>query len=96
MSIKKDFLINLLIVFIPFTYIAGNLLLNLNTLLIIIFAFIFYGLQIFKEKLTIIDKLIILFFLYTASNGIINHYINYNESNLVLVKSISYLRFLLL
>ncbi len=97
MSIKKDFLINLLFIFIPFTYIAGNLLLNLNVLLIIIFAFIFYGLQIFKEKLTIVDKLFILLFFYIVTIGVINHYYNNNNpSNLVLVKSISYVRFLLL
>ena len=97
MSIKKDFFINLLFIFIPFTYIAGNLLLNLNVLLIIIFAFIFYGLQIFKEKLTIVDKLFILLFFYIVTIGVINHYYNNNNpSNLVLVKSISYVRFLLL
>ena len=97
MSIKKDFLINLLFIFIPFTYIAGNLLLNLNVLLIIIFAFIFYGLQIFKEKLTIVDKLFILLFFYIVTIGVINHYYNDNNtSNLVLQKSISYVRFLLL
>ncbi len=62
MLIKKEFFINLLISIIPITFIAGNLLLNLNILLIIIFALFFFRLKIFEKKFTILDKFLLLFF----------------------------------
>lgn len=96
MLIKKEFFINLLISIIPITFIAGNLLLNLNILLIIIFALFFFRLKIFEKKFTILDKFLLLFFLYIVVNGAINDYFNYDNSSKVFIKSLSYLRFLLL
>lgn len=96
MPIKKDFFINLLIAFIPLTYIAGNLLLNVNILLIIIFSLFFYKAEIFYSKFTNIDKLILVFFIYVAINGVINDYFYYKDTNIVLIKSLSYLRYLIL
>ena len=96
MPIKKDFFVNLLISIIPLTYIAGNLLLNINFLLIIIFSLIFYKAEIFYNKFTNIDKLILAFFIYIAINGVINDHLNYKDNNIVLIKSLSYLRFLIL
>lgn len=62
MPLKKDFFINLLIASIPLAYIAGNLLLNINILLIIIFSLSFYKLKIFHIQFSSIDKLILVFF----------------------------------
>ena len=93
---KKEFFLNLLISIIPFTYIAGNLLLNVNIFLIIIFSFFFYKAEIFYNKFTNIDKLILVFFIYVAINGVINDYLYYKDTNIVLIKSLSYLRFLIL
>ena len=95
MIIKKELFLNFLISIIPITYITGNLLLNLNILLIILFSFIFFGSKIFDEKITFIDKLLIIFFFYIATNGLINNYFNY-DSNTVQIKSLTYLRFLFL
>ena len=44
----KQILINLIILFLPISFILGNLILNLMAL-IIIFAFIFYKLEIFEK-----------------------------------------------
>ncbi len=96
MPLKKDFFINLLIAIIPLTYIAGNLLLNVNIFLIIIYSLFFYKAEIFYNKFTNIDKLILVFFIYVAINGVINDYLYYKDSNIVLIKSLSYLRFLVL
>ena len=96
MTIKKELLINLLIFTIPFTFIAGNLVINLNILLILIFSFLFYGLKIFDEKFEIVDKAILIFFLYICANGIVNSFLDSNESKTILIKSFIYLRFLFL
>lgn len=95
MPFKKELFLNLLVSFIPIAFIAGNLLINLNVLLIILFSFFFFGLKIFKEEFSKIDKLLLIFFLYVSINGIINDYFKY-DSNIVLIKSLSYLRFLIL
>lgn len=96
MLLKKDFFINLLISIIPLALIAGNLLLNVNILLIIIFSLGFYGLKMFRNQLSDIDKLILVFFLYIITNGIINGYLQNEIPSTVLFKSLSYTRFLIL
>ncbi len=96
MYIKKDLFLNLLISTIPFTFIAGNLILNLNVFVIILFSLIFYRLKIFEGKFSSLDKLIVFFFLYIFFNGAINDYLKYSDSNTVLIKSLGYLRFLAL
>ena len=96
MYIKKDLFLNLLISIIPVTFIAGNLILNLNVFLIILFSLIFYRLKIFEGKFNNLDKLIIIFFLYVFFNGVINDYLKYDNSNTILIKSLGYLRFLVL
>ena len=98
---SKILFLNLLIALIPISFIAGNLILNLNVFVIIIFTLIKFGLDPLKEKLNFIDKLMIVFFLYIFLNGIYNNFFNFNfenvpQKNVILIKSISYLRFLIL
>tara|TARA_Y100000768_G_scaffold387253_1_gene377966 strand:+ start:3885 stop:5195 length:1311 start_codon:yes stop_codon:yes gene_type:complete len=96
MLLKKDFFINLLIASIPLAYIAGNLLLNINILLIIIFSLGFYKLKIFHIQFSSIDKLILVFFFYIILNGIVNSNLQDDNSSAILAKSLGYLRFLIL
>ena len=96
----KQIFINLIVLFLPISFILGNLVLNLNVVFIIIFAFIFYRLEIFGKKFDLTDFLIITLFLYLVVNGIFNNYLNFDfpnspNKNFLLLKSISYLRFLL-
>ena len=56
------YLINILVVMLPISFIAGNLIINLNIILIIIFGLIFYGKKIFDLNLLFFDKFLILFF----------------------------------
>ena len=95
----KQILINLVILFLPISFIIGNLVLNLNVALIIIFAFIFYRLKIFEKKFNLTDWLIIVLFLYLIVNGVLNNYLNFDfpnppNKNFLFFKSVSYLRFL--
>ena len=93
-------LLNILFFTLPISFILGNLVLNLNISLLIIFTFLIFRSKIFELKLNIIDKTVIIFFVYILLNGIYNNFFNLNVSNLnneniVLIKSISFLRFLL-
>ena len=96
MAFKKELFINILFAIIPITFILGNLLLNLNILLIILFSLYFFRLRIFEEKFSSIDKLLLGFFLYVFTNGLINNYYSSLESNIILIKSLGYFRFLIL
>jgi len=96
MAFKKELFINFLFATIPITFVLGNLLLNLNVLLIILFSLYFFRLRIFEEKFSSIDKLLLGFFLYIFANGLINNYLSSLDSNIILIKSLGYFRFLIL
>tara|TARA_B100000963_G_scaffold355730_1_gene374524 strand:+ start:5666 stop:6985 length:1320 start_codon:yes stop_codon:yes gene_type:complete len=99
--INKNFIVNFIISLIPISYICGNLILNLNIIILILCAFLFFGKQIFGGKLNIIDKLILLLFIYIFFNGLLNNFLNFSfpeapNQNIVLIKSLFYLRFIIL
>ena len=99
--LTKTNFINFLIMIIPASYIAGNLILNLNVVLLILGIFFLYKTEVFKIKYSFLDKIIFLIFFYILINGIYNNFFNFNfpnapDQNLILKKSILYLRYLLL
>ena len=57
---------------IPFSFVAGNLVINLNLFIIIVVSFAIFGKEIFNFKFNIIDKLIIILFLYILFVGFLN------------------------
>lgn len=74
-SFKSDLITKIFIILvalIPFSFIAGNLIINLNIVIIIFVAFTIFGKEIFNFKFNIIDKLIIVLFLYILFVGILN------------------------
>lgn len=96
---KKNF-INFLITFIPISYIAGNLILNINILILTIVVLFNYSKEISKLKIEFVDKFLIIIFLYIIINGIYNNFFNYDftneeQQNKILIKSLLYVRFLI-
>ena len=96
---KKIFL-SIFISVIPISYILGNFVLNLNIFLIIIFSLINY-IKGFRFKVSNIDKIVIIFFLYILFTSVWNTIeINFFNSNLnnyyILNKSLLFLRYLFL
>jgi|MDTG01.4.fsa_nt_gb O-antigen ligase len=91
------YLINLLISLIPFSFIAGNLAININTILITICSIIFFGKDFFKIKLNLIDKLLIILFIFSFFSGVINNF-NFLSNNTFenenLFKSFVFFRYL--
>jgi len=85
----------------PLSFIAGNLILNLNILLLLLSAFIFYGTNIFRIKLHLVDKLMILFFSFILFTSIYNNIHIYTTEEwpknfAVTKKAFLFLRFLAL
>ncbi len=98
---NKEKFTNILFSFIPLSFLGGNLLINLNIVLLIVISCFFYKKEIFQIKLNLFDKLISLFFLILLIVGILNSYLIYypNKSiyaDEILLKSFLVLRFLLI
>ena len=98
---NKTFFVNLLFSFIPISFIAGNLLININIFLFIVTTFIFFGKDIIDIKPHFFDKVILFFFGYVILNGLYNNFYTYTtdqyrEDFVIIAKSILFLRFLLL
>lgn len=92
-------IINLLLSLLPISFIAGNLVINLNMILIILASLLFWKKDFFKIKILLIDKLLIFLFLFSLLTSLIN-YNNFLSSDPILtkenlIKSIAYLRYLL-
>tara|TARA_B100000035_G_scaffold302643_1_gene300452 strand:- start:1927 stop:3225 length:1299 start_codon:yes stop_codon:yes gene_type:complete len=92
-------IINLLLSLLPISFIAGNLVINLNMILIILASLLFWKKDFFKIKILLIDKLLIFLFLFSVLTSLIN-YNNFLSSDPILtkenlIKSIAYLRYLL-
>ena len=73
---------NLLLALIPLSFIAGNLVINANIILLIISTLFLFGMDSLKIKYSFVDKLILLFFFLILFTGIINdYYLYYNEGS---------------
>ena len=96
--LDSKYLINFLIALIPISFIAGNLLINLNLVLIILASLIIFNKKIFNLNFHLLDKLLIILFLFSVSSGIMNYL--FSDQNNIFVKenffkSIMFLRYLL-
>ena len=98
-TIDKSFVINLLFSLLIFSFIAGNLAVNINVMLILITVTFYYKKRIFEFEVDNIDKIIIILFLYILISGFVNNIFywveGYSNDFKVLIKSILFLRFLL-
>ena len=66
----NTYLISLLFALIPASYIAGNLVININILLFIIVNITIYKNNIFKLNKNFLDKLVMIFFSYVIFVGL--------------------------
>jgi len=102
---SKEHTLNFVFALIPASFIAGNLVLNTNIILFIILSLIYYGKDLFKINYEIVDKLILIFFIFALFTGIFNSIENYlymesisidpKHDFTVLYKTLFYLRYLL-
>ena len=93
---------NFLIALIPFSFIAGNLLINLNVILVIFSSLLIFKKKIFELKFYFLDKIIISFFLLVLFSGLINDIefffdkLNWKGYFSTFIKSLFFLRYLIL
>ena len=96
--LNNKYLINFLIALVPISFIAGNLIINLNVVLIILTSIIIFKKKFFDYKFHLIDKLFIILFLFSFLTGIINFFQS-DQSNFFIkenfYKSILFSRYLL-
>ena len=97
---KKKFF-NLLLALMPFAFIAGNMIININTILIVLFAIVLFGKDLFKIKYHLLDKIIILFFVFIIFTALINDIFYLNKLSWgtffgTTVRSFLFLKYLLL
>lgn len=99
LNIRRYF--SFLLALLPLSFIAGNMIININVILIIISSFVFFQFKIFKIKIYLLDKLLLIFFSFTLITALIN---DYNLYHIVgdwrghfqtLIKSTLFLRYLI-
>ena len=99
--ISKSNYLNLLLGLLPVSFIAGNMIININIILIILSSLLFFGKNIFDLKLYFLDKLLIIFFFIILFTGFYNETIFYIEDLYpqfpdTILKSLFFLRYLML
>lgn len=72
LKVTNTFCFSLLISLMPLSFIAGNLVININLLLIIFLALFIFRKSLFKIKYFLLDKIIFLFFFLVLFTGIYN------------------------
>ena len=103
-KIIKTNYFSFLLALLPISFIAGNMIININAMLLVFSALIFFKKNVFKIKYFFIDKIILLFFFFILFNGIyadIKLYIYHNEfyetrNFATSIKSILFFRYFLL
>ena len=72
MTLSKNNYLSILLALIPISFIAGNLIINSITILLILSTIFFYNKELFKIKFYLLDKIIILFFIIVLLSGIVS------------------------
>ena len=85
----------------PVSFIAGNMIININILFIILSSFFFFKKEVFKIKFFWFDKLIIAYFFLILYSGIYNDLFFYQKNGMerlfsTVVKSIFFFKYLFL
>ena len=78
-STKIKLFYNLLISLFPIFFIAGNMLINIGTILLILSALICFGKKIFELQFQFFDKILVGFFTLVIITGIVNDYYYFAE-----------------
>ena len=103
MYLSKNNFFSILLSLIPISFIAGNMLININILLIIFSSLIFFGRDLLKIKYFFLDKLLFLFFILILITGTINDFYFYSNKIpwkgyyfATMLKSLFFIKYILL
>lgn len=101
-TLNKENYFSLLLALFPFSFIAGNMIININLALLILSSIILYKLDIFRIKFFLLDKLLISYFFLIILTALVNDYYFFSEKMAwkgyfsTVIKSIFFLKYLLL
>lgn len=102
MYLSKNNFFNILLGLVPISFISGNMLININIILIILSSLFFFGRDLFRINYFFLDKLLFLFFFLTLLTGTINDFYFYSIELAwkgyfaTILKSLFFLRYVLL
>ena len=77
LNLIKTHYFSVVLSLIPISFIAGNMIININIILIILSALIIYRSKLFRIDYFLLDKLIFLFFFLILFNGAYNDLLLY-------------------
>ena len=69
----KNFL-SLIIALIPISFIAGNMIININIIIIIFTSILLFGKKLLKIEFFFLDKLLLTFFSLILITGVVNNF----------------------
>ena len=97
----KNSYFNLLLSLMPLSFIAGNMIININTILIILSTLILFRGDIFKTKFFLIDKIIFIFFGFIIFTALFNdifilNKLSWGTAYATTLRSVLFLKYLLL
>ena len=101
-NLNKENYLSLLLALFPMSIIAGNMIININIILLILSAIILFKKEVFKLKNFFIDKLIFIYFLIILITAVINDFYFFSERVAwkgyfsTILKSVFFLKYLLL
>ena len=78
MYLSKNNFFNILLGLVPISFISGNMLININIILIILSSLFFFGRDLFRINYFFLDKLFFLFFFLVLLTGTINDFYFYS------------------
>ena len=102
MYLSKNNFFNILLGLVPISFIAGNMLININIILITLSSLIFFKKDLFKINYFFLDKLLFLFFFLILITGAINDFYFYSIKlawkgyYTTILKSLFFLKYILL
>ena len=95
---NKNIIINLLFSSLVISFIAGNLVLNLNIVLFIVFSLFFFKKEIFEINFDFFDKILIFLFSYILLCTLLKNIFYFKNGSVenfsIFIKSVLFLRFL--
>ena len=101
-SLNFKYYFSFILAAFPLSFIAGNMIINLNIFILIVSAILFFKTKLFKIKFFFLDKLIFFYFFLILISAIINDYYFFSEKMFwkgyfsTIEKSIFFLRYLLI
>ena len=101
-NLNKENYLSLLLALFPFSFIAGNMIININIILLISSAIVLFKKDVFKLKIFFLDKLIFAYFFIILITAVINDFYFFSERISwkgyfsTMLKSVFFLKYLLL